>query len=367
MSDVERIFDLANLRRSYRWLLSTQDARYKSYFRDSYAAFAIASDTGLKQLRKSGLSDRFDPSHASKIMIPKASGTLRPLTLLTVEDQIIYQSCVNVIAELLKYRTKHRYEKRVYAHLYAGKSFLFFYKKWQQSYRLMGQAIRAFHSRGFIFVANFDLAAFYDSIDHSVLSHFLREIGLDEEAIQLLMLCLKRWTSTTWSVGPESIYHGHGIPQGPLSSGMLSEVILQHIDEAGERGERTKYIRYVDDIKIFAKTEDELRRKLIGLDLASKEIGLFPQTAKIKIRRVINPADEIKSVSNPPEPSIRLGVDQQKLTSRLMEITRRSRVDAKLSSRFRYLLAQADPNYRISERLLTVLRTHPEYSSAIES
>src|SRR5271165_4726829 len=98
---------------------------------------------------------------------------------------------------------------------------------------------------------------------------------------------------------------------------MLSEVVLQHIDKAGERGTKTRYIRYVDVIKIFAKTEDELRRKLVALDLASKEIGLFPQTAKINIRQMSNPNDEVKSVSRPPEPSIMPFVNQKRLASRL--------------------------------------------------
>jgi hypothetical protein len=146
---------------------------------------------------------------------------------------------------------------------------------------------------------------------------------------------------------------------------MLSEVVLQHIDKAGERGARTRYIRYVDDVKIFAKSEDELRRKLIALDLASKDIGLFPQTSKINIRLINNIDDELKSVSRPPEASIRPVVDQKKLTGRLLELTRRSRVDPLHSTRFKFLLGKAEPNYRLSERLLQVLRRHPEHSSTI--
>jgi hypothetical protein len=72
--------------------MSNPDAHYKSYFRDSYDAFALASDTHLKWIRQEVLRDRYAVSHASKVMLPKASGTLRPLTLLTVDDQIVYQA-----------------------------------------------------------------------------------------------------------------------------------------------------------------------------------------------------------------------------------------------------------------------------------
>jgi retron-type reverse transcriptase len=345
--------------------LSNTEARYKYYFRDSYSAFALASDTALKKLRHRGLSDRYVPAHASKVMIPKASGTLRPLTLLTLEDQIVYQACVNVIAELLKPWTRHRYYSRVYAHLYSGKSSPFFYRNWQVSYRLMGNAIRANYAKGFVFVATFDLTAFYDSIDHLVLTHFLENIRLDRDAIDFLMRCLRQWTSSTWTNGPVTIYHGHGIPQGPLPSGMLSEVVLQHIDKVGERGYRTKYIRYVDDIKIFAKNEEDLRRKIVALDIASKEIGLFPQTSKINIRRVRDPGQEIKTLSSPAEPTGRTAKNQKQVISRLLELTRRAKVDAGLSNRFKFVLSQALPSGRISTRLLAVLKNHPEYGREI--
>lgn len=348
--------------------MSNPDAAYKSYFRDSYDAFAIASDTHLKWIRAEGIKDRYEVAHASKVLVPKPSGVLRPITLLKVEDQIVYQAIVNVISDELKKQTRQRYEKRVFAHLYAGKSSKFFNIKWQRSYKKFSDRLRECHSRGFDHVANFDLAAFYDSIDHHVLVHFLRDLKIDEETIEYLMLCLRKWTSSTWSNGPANIYHEHGIPQGPLPSGMLSEAVLQHLDKAGEQGgRRTIYMRYVDDIKILAKTEKDLRAKLIKLDIASKEIGLFPQTSKINIRKVNDPEDEIKSVSRPPEPSIVPFVDQKKLAARVLELCRRGRVASSNSTRFKYLLANVAPSHRLNARLIKVLQSHPEYAPQIAS
>lgn len=368
MTDLENIFDLDNLRRAYRWILSNPDAAYKSYFRDSYDAFALASDTHLKWIRNEGLRDRYEPSHASKIYVPKPSGALRPITLLKVEDQIVYQAIVNLISDRLKKQTSHRYEKRVFAHLYAGKTSQFFYIQWQRSYRKFAQRLRASHARGYNHIANFDLTSFYDTIDHHVLVHFLMELKIDEDAIDYLMSCLRKWTSTTWSNGPQNIYHEHGIPQGPLSSGMLSETVLQHLDRAGEQGGRsTVYLRYVDDIKILAKTEQHLRAQLMKLDIASKEIGLFPQTAKINIRKISDPDEEIKSVSKPPEPSLVPSINQKSLTRRILELCRRGRIGTNDSTRFKYLLAQVKPSYKLSKRLMLVLRNHPEYAPQIAS
>lgn len=365
MSDLETVFDLRNLRRAYRWIMSNPDSQYKSYFRDSYDAFAIASDTHLKWIRQEGLRERYQVSHASKILTPKPSGVLRPITLLTVEDQIVYQACVNLIADALKRKTGKRYEKRVFAHLYAGKTSKFFYIQWQRSYRKFANRIKIAYAADYRYVANFDLASFYDSIDHHVLRHFLKETGINEDTIDFLLQCLKVWTSTTWSNGPQNIYHEHGIPQGPLASGMLSEVVLQHIDEAGEQGRKTIYLRYVDDIKILAKNEAELRRKLIKLDISAKEIGLFPQTAKINIRRISSPDEEVKSVSRPPEASLKPQIDQKKLVARILELSRNGKVASSNSTRFKYLLAHVEPTCHLNLRMMKILKRHPELAPAI--
>jgi len=365
LSDLQRVFDLNNLRRAYRWLLSNPDAAYKGYFRDAYDAFALASETHLRWIRREGLRERYRVSHATKVLLPKPSGSLRLITLLTVEDQIVYQACVNLVADALKPRTRHRYESTIFAHLYGGKSSSFFYKRWQTGYRKFGSKIRTAHAGCYTHIADFDLAAFYDSIDHNVLKHFLIDINIDEDTITFLLDCLKFWTSTTWSNGPRNIYHGHGIPQGPMSSGMLSEAVLVHLDEAGEVGKNTIYLRYVDDIKILAKSENELRRKLINLDITAKEVGLFPQTSKINIRTITDPDEEVKSVSRPPEPAIKPFVDQKKLVHRILAMIRGGRVAPVNATKFKYLVAHATPTARLNEKLLIVLGNQPELSSSI--
>ena len=338
-NDYDKMCSLDNLRRAYRWIQSNPDPKYKSFFRDSYSVYAASSENNLKRLRRNLVSSKYEPGHASKLYLPKPSGILRPYTLLTVNDQIVYQACVNIIAEKLKSETKNRYKKVIFAHLYAGKRSKFFYLKWQNGYKAFTKNIIQNIQNGYKFVANFDLAAFYDSIDHNVLRHFLTEITTDDELITFLLRCLKKWSSQTWSNTSEAIYHGHGIPQGPLASGMISEVVSKYLDKKGHRRGSIKYLRYVDDIKIFAKSEAPLRQRLITLDLASKDIGLFPQSSKINIREVSDPLDEIKSLSMPYDPLIfrRPIDDQEKLRKRLLKMSRGGKIEDKNLTRFKYL------------------------------
>ncbi len=365
LDDYQRMCSFENLKRAYRWTQSNPDAVYKGYFRDCYAAYAASSEHNLRRLRKHLVRGAYEPGHASKVYLPKPSGILRPYTLLTVNDQIVYQACVNIIADKLRPKIRQRYLKTIFGHLYAGRASRFFYIKWQTGYRAYTDAVTRNITSGFTYVANFDLAAFYDSIDHNVLKHFLRELAIELDLIDFLLGCLELWTSSTWTNQSSVIYHGHGIPQGPLASGLLSEVVLKHIDDRGVRAGSIRYLRYVDDIKLFAKKESVLRQRLVGLDLAAKEIGLFPQSAKINIRQTKNPKDEIKTVSNPPETSLVPVVNQDKVRARVLELTRRGKVQSDDLTRFKYVIGRAAPDYRLDRRLISLLKHHPAMCAQI--
>jgi Reverse transcriptase (RNA-dependent DNA polymerase) len=364
MVGFNQVYDQTNLVRAYRWVLSNPEPAYKGYFRNAYADYALSSDANLRFLRRQISQERYTATQSSKLYIPKASGLLRQISLLTVNDQIAYQAIANVVAEAVYKRANKRYRREVFQHLYAGKSSRFFYLKWQDSYRAYATRVRANFVDGYKFVATFDLTAFYDTIDHHVLKTFLRDLRVDPDTTDFLLRCLREWTCATWSDGRFPIYHEHGIPQGPLSSGLISEVILRHVDDAGARHVRDiRYLRYVDDIKIMARSEDSLRRRLVLLDLAAKEVGLFPQTSKISIRKISDPAQEIKSISQPPEPSIWKGSNQTLIRSRVQKLANRGvPTDA---TRFKYVLASLAPTAKTNGLFLKVLSRQPHFADTL--
>ena len=245
----------------------------------------------------------------------------------------------NLLAkEIWNPAARQRYYKETFGYLYAGKRSKFFYRKWQTGYRKFGNAIREAYKKGFVYRAFFDLTACYDSIDHNVLKHFLEELGISYEFNTFLLKCLRHWTKADTE---KQIYQGHGIPQGPLPSGLLAEVILSHFDNRRSAIKKIKYFRYVDDIRLYAKDERHLRHMLVELDLLSKSIGLFPQSSKIDIRPVTDVEGEIKSISNPPEPSYRRHGFQKLVHNRLKALTHYFKVEDE--TRFKYVLALAIP------------------------
>lgn len=363
MSALTESRDRRNLERAWRWIRSNPDAMYKRYCSDLYSRFAVADDLIIDDLHDRLRRGIYEPGHACKFLLPKKSGILRPYSILRVEDQIVYQGLVNVVAERLMPRVRGRYLVQTFGHLYAGINSQWFYRKWADGYAAINRTARAAVNKGLVYTASFDLTACYDSLDHSVLCHFLRQLGCEQEFCEFLRACL-----STWTANRERIYQNHGIPQGPLSSGLLSEVVLQHFDARSNIAPDCVYMRYVDDIRLFAKKEIDLRRLLVRLDKLSKDIGLFPQPSKIDIHLVTDIEAELKSISNPTEASVRGKlIDQDKLVRRIVQLSPRLTPVVQITNetRFKYLLAHAAPTARLNNRMLAISSGRPDLLPAI--
>jgi retron-type reverse transcriptase len=260
MTDLARVRQLGNLRLAWERIRSNPERKYKDYFRSQYTAFALADEEHLKELRRKLVRGIYQAQPACKILQPKPSGILRPITLLTIEDQIVYQAFANIVGEALHPHVRHRYKTQVFGHLFAGPTNTWFYKKWSEGYAAFNDAARDAFSHGYTWTASFDLTAFYDSIDHHVLRQMLASVGLEHEFCVTFTDMLEQWTATN-----TKIVHHHGIPQGPISSGIISEVVLKYFDDKQLTRPDVRYFRYVDDIRLFAKRENHLRQALVRL------------------------------------------------------------------------------------------------------
>jgi Reverse transcriptase (RNA-dependent DNA polymerase) len=359
MTTLTQAYRRDNLERAWGWIKSNPDAKYKNYCGQPYSRYALADASLLDELKEELDRGIYEPTHATKVLLPKKSGILRPYTTLTVEDQIVYQAMANVIADQLGPRMRSQYLQVSFGHMFAGKSSTWFYKPWKQGYSAFNKLSRDAFKRGLKFTASFDLTACYDSLDYQVLCHFLRQLNLDEEFCNKLKAYLGVWTATD-----TRIYHSHGIPQGPLSSGLLSEVVLRHVDLNYGARSNVRYLRYVDDIRLFASREDALRRMLIRLDTLSKGIGLFPQAAKINIHEIDDIEEELKSVSglyetdNENDQDEDETSDQDQIRRKLIELSPRFKVEN--NTRFKFLLSRADPSSKLNARLLKISLERPD-------
>lgn len=363
MSDLNNAFSKSNLMRAWRWINSNPSYQYKNYFRDSYSSYNISLEANLTDLSERLRDGVYKPNRPSLLLLPKNSISTRTYTLLTVEDQIVYQALVNIIAEKFYLKLKKNYYVLTFGNLYAGKKNLFFYRKWENGYHKFNKAVKDTFKQGYKYIASFDLTACYDTIDHHVLGFLLESNGIEKEFVCYLQFLLKGWSSNV------EIYKGHGIPQGPLSSGLLSEILLTYFDEKYKRIKDKgdiKYFRYVDDIKLLSNDERYLMRMLAKLDYYSKQIGLFPQSAKIEIKKISNIDDEILDLSNlGMEIKLKKVIKSRNLLSDFKKTYSGLTVINK--TKFKMYLSVISPNAITSNKLIEILSHNPQYFENISS
>ena len=284
----ESLISKKNLVLAWRRIISSSDARYKAFFRHIFEAYELSFEKNIDDLRRRLKNGEYVAQAPVRFYVPKPSGLQRPITLLPIEDQIVFQALVNLFAEKVRKKRSKLAGKFVYSNKLGKKDSPFFLEKWQFGFSQLKRNLKARFKDGYVWVATFDISAFYDTIPHELLLRVLTTSSNSDLSINA-----KVWLKT-WSSDKQSDQHGHGIPQGPMASDFLAECILLSIDE--KMSEKYLYFRYVDDIRILGKTELEVRQALVSLDILCKSRGLIPNSDKTKIRKVSSAAELVEGI-----------------------------------------------------------------------
>jgi hypothetical protein len=350
-----------NLKLAWNRITTGGNHQYKQYYRDLYFAYEVAVDANLRDLRQRLLGGAFQPQRPPRIYLPKASGLHRPISLLAIEDQIVLQAFANLAAKKMHEKRASLQFKVLFSNLLQETDSVFFFRRWQDTYAAFQRRIERNFDQGLRWVGDFDLAAFYDTISHELLLRTIYPRTASDD-LKWFAQCLQVWSSDHASSG-----HAHGIPQGPLASDFLAECFLLPIDQAlqGTRG----YMRYVDDVRLFGATEDEVRASLIELERQCRERGLIPQTGKFAIRRVHSVSDALgmlPSISDPQHDdatSTTLKGTEALAAIRPAISGRPQRVTDK--TRLRYALYRAEPYSPLLDLVLRLVPRHPEHADVL--
>lgn len=225
-------------------------------------------------------------SEVSRLYIPKKGGFVRPITYLGFQNTVVYQAFSNILAETFLPELSLNYNKLTFGnHINHDSHNQFQFLPWKSRWKKYQEVSKnLIESRGFNYVVDFDIASFFDSIDHQLLISVLKE-KLDSDLCDLLLSILRINRSDFHHICPTL---NAGIPQGPIGSIVLSEVFLHHyVDQYFVKHinkNEIAYIRYADDIRIFAPKESSAKRFITILDLLCRNIGLIPQTSKVGVK-----------------------------------------------------------------------------------
>lgn len=233
----------------------------------------------------------YSPTLVDVIDLPKDELTVRPLSRFSLEDRLIYESCLFAITPIIDSVIPNRVYSyrwsRMKGRLYSPKT------RWV----LMQKRARKIHLRnpGHLLLRT-DIASFYEYIDLEILHGELRRLELPSWALLTLEGFLRDFNTFS---------HAWGLPQGPDSSGVLANLYLLAIDNMIRRL-GLQHLRYSDDLMVFGSTWAELRSVLMRLNQICRSRHLTLSSAKTKII----PASEVPAeFEDTTKDAIRYGID----------------------------------------------------------
>lgn len=225
-----KMYSMKNLELAWMRIITGQNIFYKNYYRNLFSIYELAKESNLHSLHQRLEGGSYIPSESIKFYISKPSGLHRPITFLHIDDMIVYQALANVIATKFSEQREQVEFTNVFSYALNRnkRKDIFLFKKWQEGYIKFLKKIKYYFNRGNIWVGHFE-----------------------------------------WSSQKNNKLH-HSIPQGTLASTLIGEIYLLPIDKVLHR-EKIKYVRYVDDIKIFGKSREEVLYGIILLEKECKE------------------------------------------------------------------------------------------------
>jgi hypothetical protein len=352
----------SNLELAWRRITTGGNHQYKRLFRHLYVAYEVALHDNLEDLRRRLIGGSFEPRHPERVYLPKRSGLHRPLSLLHIEDQIVLQAFANLAAKKLYPRRAPLQFKVVFSNILQRNNSMFFFKRWQETYAAFQRRIHKHYADGLRWVGDFDLAAFYDTVSHDLLLKTIYPRTPANGEMEWLRACL-----STWSSENAASRHGHGLPQGPLASDFLAECFLLPIDQALQR--TPGYTRYVDDVRLFGSTEDDVRAAIIQLERRCREHGLIPQTGKFAVKHAATVEEAmgmLPSIADPHRSSspARVLLPKERARSLFKSSLGGKPYRVQDKTRFRYVLYRAEPDAEVLKLVYRLVPHHPEHADA---
>jgi hypothetical protein len=249
---------------------------------DSWPDIANYKDYELVLKEKLGIlqsqidkPDSYRANFPFHIDIPKKGFTLRPVDIPTIDDRIIYQAIADNLSPHFQPESCV-YSNILSLNINSTRMFIPGVDLWLRFQKEVERLCELFP-----YVVETDIATYFEYIDHHRLLHRIQDLfenKIDKDILNANKVLLQRlWQK--WSKGRKV-----GIPQVNDASSFFGNIFLDELDKwMLRRG--FVFMRYVDDMRIFAKDEPSARYALAELVIQLRELGLHVGSGKTLIRK----------------------------------------------------------------------------------
>ena len=264
MNLLEEVVSLKNLTEAYRQV--KQNGGSSGVDGQSIGEFGEWLKNHHKELIANILEGRYRPQLVKGIEIPKPNGGVRQLGIPTVCDRVVQQALSQVLT-------------RQFDVTFTQSSHGFRPKRGTQS--ALKEA-KSHVKSGKTRVVEIDLAKFFDEVNHSRLMWLLSLRVGDRRVLDLIRKMLRSGILIGGTVSQRI----KGTPQGSPLSPLLSNIVLDELDQELER-RGVSYVRYADDLLIFTGSTKSATRVYSGVvKYITERMRLVVNADKSGIRRL---------------------------------------------------------------------------------
>jgi len=262
---LERVYSPGRLRMA--WQQVRKNAGAAGIDKMTVEAFDGRADDLLTLIQVKLMAGTYRFRPARRVLIPKeGSSKKRKLGIPVVMDRIVSQS-MNLVFE------------GIFDPVFTASNFGFRRGKSQHA---AIKHVQAAVLDGYEWCASIDLKSFFDEIPHGLIFKLIRRKIADEALVTLIARALKAGVIVDGKLEKTT----KGCPQGSPVSPMLSNIVLNELDqELEKRGHR--YCRWADDFLIMVKSERAAERVMDGIvKYLERELNLPVNKEKSRVSQI---------------------------------------------------------------------------------
>jgi group II intron reverse transcriptase/maturase len=236
---LERILSRDNLNRAYKQVKRNKGAHGIDGMEVEHL-LQYLKDNG-DELIKLVLDGKYRPNPVRRMEIPKENGKMRTLGIPTAVDRVLQQAIAQVLIPIFEPQfaeTSYGFRPKRSAHDALRKC-------------------KEYANQGYTYVVDMDLEKFFDTVNQSKMIELLSRTIKDGRVVSLINKYLTAGAVNKGKFEETEL----GLIQGGNISPLCSNIMLNELDHELER-RGIKFVRYADDMILFAKTKRSAERIL---------------------------------------------------------------------------------------------------------